>query len=51
MGSSEATFRAQFEEERRKVDEARLALVEEKARVAKQLEQQGEKLQQEVSQF
>ena len=50
MGNSEATFRAQFEEERRKVDAARLALVEEKAKVAKQLEQQGEKLQQEVSQ-
>ena len=48
MGSTEAVFRAQFEEERRKVDEARLALVEEKARAARQLEQQGERLQQEV---
>ena len=31
------------------MDAARLALVEEKARIAKQLEQQGERLQQEVS--
>ena len=48
-GGTEEGFRNQFEEERRRVDAARLALVEEKARIAKQLEQQGERLQQEVS--
>ena len=40
--------KSQFEEERLQVDQARLALVEEKARIAKALEQQGERLQQEV---
>lgn len=49
VGSSEATFRAQFEGERRQVDQARLALAEEKARAAKELEQEVEKLQQEVN--
>ena len=48
-GGSEEGFGKQFEGERRRVDAARLALVEEKARIAKQLEQQGERLQQEVS--
>lgn len=49
MEGGQESFMAQFEEERRRVDEARLALVEEKARIAKLLEQQGERLQQEVT--
>lgn len=48
VNGSEDNFMAKFEGERRRVDEARLALVEEKARIAKLLEQQGERLQQEV---
>jgi len=48
VGKSEEGFKGEFEGERRRVDAARLALVEEKARIAKLLEQQGERLQQEV---
>jgi hypothetical protein len=48
VGKSEEGFKGEFEGERRLVDAARLALVEEKARIAKLLEQQGEILQQEV---